>query len=456
MALWGGRFSESVDELMAQFSSSIDVDQRLWPADIRASMAHVQMLASQGILTSSDAKLIMQGLEEIARELQSGQWAFDPSAEDVHGEIEKRLIEKIGEAGKRMHTARSRNDQVATATRLYMQDEIERLLKTLGDLQKTLITLAEEHLHTILPGMTHLQHAQPVSLAHHLLAYFWMLQRDRERFQQSLPRLLSLPLGAAALAGTGFPVDRKKTANELGFSSVAANSLDAVSDRDFVIEFLANGSLLAMHLSRICEELVLWSTPEFAFVELSDKVTTGSSIMPQKKNPDAAELIRGRTGRVYGALMGALTMMKGLPLAYNRDMQEDKVHLFVAADTLEPSVKLMNLMLKSAKWNRERMAQSLAGDFSNATDLADDLATKGVSFREAHEVVGGLVKYCLKAGLKLEELSLDQLRTHHNLFDENSRAKLSHSAVMAARRSEGGTAPEVVLAQILLAKKELA
>lgn len=455
MALWGGRFSEMVDDLMARYSSSLDVDQRLWQVDIEGSIAHVRMLGAQAILSTEDADLIVNGLTEMAEEIQAGRWSFDPAAEDVHGEIERRLIEKIGDAGKRMHTARSRNDQVATATRLYLRTEIERLRTSIRELQKTLVKLAEEHLHTVLPGMTHFQHAQPVSLAHHLMAYFWMLHRDQERLTQSLPRVLALPLGSAALAGTGFPIDRKQTAKDLGFISVAANSLDAVSDRDFVIEFLANGSLLAMHLTRLCEELILWSTPEFAFVELSDKVTTGSSIMPQKKNPDGAELIRGRSGRVYGALMGALTMMKSLPLAYNRDMQEDKVHLFTAIDTLEPSVRLMNLMLASAHWNRERMAQSLTGDFSNATDLADDLATKGMSFREAHEVVGALVRHCSNSGLKLEELSLEQLQSHHKMFDENSLAKLSHVHVMAARTSEGGTAVEAVREQILQAKKTL-
>lgn len=456
MALWGGRFSKETDALMAKFSSSIDVDQRLWDVDIRGSAAHVRMLVACGILPASDGNAILKGLDEIRGEIKSGAWTFNPAAEDVHGEIEQRLFEKIGEPAKRMHTARSRNDQVATATRLFLKERVESLLALIVELQKTCVALADKHADTILPGMTHLQHAQPVSLAHHLLAYFWMLKRDHDRLVDSLPRIMSLPLGSAALAGTGFPIDRAMVAKDLGFFEVAPNSLDAVSDRDFVIEFLSNASLIAMHLSRLCEELIIWSTPEFGFVELSDTVTTGSSIMPQKKNPDAAELIRGRVGRVYGALMGALTMMKGLPLAYNRDMQEDKVHLFAAVDTLEPCLQLCNLMLLSAEWKPSKMAAALAGDFSNATDLADDLVLKGMSFRQAHEVVGEIVKSCLRDGIKLEELSVDQLKQHNSLFDTESVKKLAHSVVMAARNSEGGTSPAAVRAQILRAQSALA
>lgn len=455
MALWGGRFEQEIDQLMAQFSSSIDVDGKLWEVDLKASAAHVRMLGAQKILPAEDVTKILKGLEEISKEIKSGAWKFNPAAEDVHGEIESRLFEKIGEPAKRMHTARSRNDQVATDTRLFLMEKVRTLTATLTELQKTLLELSEAHVETILPGMTHLQHAQPVSLAHHLLAYLWMFERDKVRLQESLPRIASMPLGSAALAGTGFPIDRQKTAKDLGFTSVTPNSLDAVSDRDFVIEFLSHASIGMMHLSRLCEELILWSTPEFAFVELSDKVTTGSSIMPQKKNPDSAELIRGRVGRVYGALMGALTLMKALPLSYNRDMQEDKVHLFTALETYEPSLKLMTLMLKTADWKTANMERALRGDFSNATDLADDLAEKGVSFREAHEVVGALVRACLKDGLKLEDLNVQQLKTHHKAFDEKSVAKLSHKTVMAARRSEGGTSPEAVRAQIQKAKANL-
>jgi argininosuccinate lyase len=354
-----------------------------------------------------------------------------------------------------MHTARSRNDQVGTSTRLFTAEQLQSLRIELKDLQKNLVSQAEQHVETIMPGMTHLQHAQPVSLAHHLLAYFWMFQRDVERLEQSLPRVLSMPLGSAALAGTGFPIDREQTRNELGFTKITENSLDAVSDRDYVIEFLSNASTIMMHLSRFSEELILWSTPEFAFVELGDEVTTGSSIMPQKKNPDVAELIRGRVGRVYGALMGALTMMKGLPLSYNRDMQEDKIHLFEGLKTTRECVRLMDLMLAKANWKTDRMAAALKGDFSNATDVADDLVEKGMPFREAHEVVGRLVQWCMKSGRALEDLTVAELKAQHPLMDETTRSKLAHTAVMQARQSAGGTAPVAVRKQIIQAKSAL-
>jgi argininosuccinate lyase len=399
-------------------------------------------------LSEADGKAICSGLIEIASEIEAGTWKFNMDAEDVHGEIETRLFAKIGEAAKRMHTARSRNDQVATDTRLFLHEGVQQLLGELKLLQLELLGQSEKHLDTILPGMTHLQHAQPVSLSHHLLAYFWMLQRDSDRMKDSLPRILSLPLGSAALAGTGFAVDRQFSARELGFTDVAPNSLDAVSDRDFVIEFLSNASMVMMHLSRACEDLILWSTPEFGFVELGDEVTTGSSIMPQKKNPDVAELIRGRVGRLYGALMGSLTMMKGLPLAYNRDMQEDKVHLFAGLDTVLECVAMMRLMLSKASWRKDRMLGALRGDFSNATDLADDLVGKGMSFREAHEVVGQVVRWCIDNKRDLEDLTVDELKARHPKFDAASLAKLDHRAVLAARSSQGGTSPESVRVQI--------
>lgn len=448
MSLWGGRFSQETDAMMREFSSSIDIDQRLWAVDIKASMAHARMLAKQGILSAADGDAIVKGLGEIGEEISSGRWNFDPKAEDVHGEIEKRLFEKIGEAAKRMHTARSRNDQVATDTRLFLKENIGLLIEDLQNLQKVLLAQAEKHIDTILPGMTHVQHAQPVSLAHHLMAYFWMFQRDVARLKDSLPRVLSMPLGSAALAGTGFPLDRQMTCEELDFLEVAPNSLDAVSDRDFVIEFLSTASIGMMHLSRLCEELILWSAPEFGFVEMSDAVTTGSSIMPQKKNPDAAELIRGRAGRVFGALMGALTMMKGLPLSYNRDMQEDKVHLFAGLDCYGACLRVTALMFKDIQWKTENMSAALAGDFSNATDLADDLAAKGVSFREAHHIVGQIVQWCIGQGLALENMTLQQLQKFHKAFDSKTLNKLSHKAVMNARTSEGGTSPASVRAQI--------
>lgn len=455
MKLWGGRFSKDTAEEVKVFSSSIDIDSKMWAVDLKTSMAHARMLAQQGIIPQADGEKIIRGLGEIGEEIAAGTWSFDPGAEDIHGEIERRLFEKIGEAAKKVHTARSRNDQVATDTRLYLKEHVEILISDLQVLQKELFQQALVHTQTLLPGMTHMQHAQPVSLAHHLLAYFWMLQRDVERYQESLPRILSMPLGSAALAGTGFPVDRQRTRQELGFFKASENSLDAVSDRDFVIEFLSQSSIVMMHLSRFCEELILWSTPEFAFVELGDEVTTGSSIMPQKKNPDVAELIRGRVGRVYGALMGALTMMKSLPLSYNRDMQEDKVHLFEGLETVNSCVRLMSLTLQKAQWKTERMSAVLKKDFSNATDLADDLVEKGMSFREAHEVVGGIVQFCLQAGRGLEDLSLQELQRHHSSFAEDTLSKLSHAAVMRARKSEGGTAPDAVLSQLKKAAEVL-
>lgn len=445
--LWGGRFSGEIDQMVADFSSSIEIDSKMWEVDIKVSLAHSRMLGAQGILSSTDVSAIEKGLHEIAEEVKSGKWSFSPEAEDIHGEIEGRLFEKIGDAAKRMHTARSRNDQVATDTRLYLKENVEVLVGDLRALQAELSKQASVHLNTIMPGMTHMQHAQPVSLAHHLMSYYWMIDRDVQRLQESLPRILTLPLGSAALAGTGFPIDREKVRQELGFASIAMNSMDAVSDRDFVIEFLSSASLVMMHLSRFCEELILWSTPEFAFVELGDEVTTGSSIMPQKKNPDVAELIRGRVGRVYGALMGSLTMMKALPMAYNRDMQEDKVHLFSGLETTISCVRLMKLMLEKAKWNAERMQLSLRRDFSNATDLADDLVLKGMSFRDAHEIVGQLVRWCIEQGKGLEDLSLKELQSIYKGFDELSLSKVSHQAVLKARTSMGGTAPEAVKKQ---------
>lgn len=454
MKLWGGRFAKETNQAMKDFSSSILIDSKMWAVDIRVSTAHVQMLAAQRILSAADAEKIISGLVEIAAEISAGTWTFNLDAEDIHGEIERRLFEKIGEPAKRMHTARSRNDQVATDTRLYLKENLLLLIDGIKNLQRQLLDHAIAHKESIMPGMTHMQHAQPVSLAHHLLAYFWMFQRDVDRLRDSLPRILSMPLGSAALAGTGFNVNRKMTAQALGLS-VSENSLDAVSDRDFVVEFLSNASLTMMHLSRLCEELILWSSPEFAFMELGDEVTTGSSIMPQKKNPDAAELIRGRVGRVYGALMGALTMMKALPLSYNRDMQEDKVHLFSGLETLSDSVHLMSLMFVSLKWKTENMEAALKGDFSNATDLADDLVKKGLSFREAHEIVGGLVQKCIREGKNLENLTLAELKAHNKAFDALSVSQLSHRSVMNARTSEGGTSPSAVREQILRAEAVL-
>ncbi len=457
--LWGGRFEKEMDRDVLEFSSSLDLDRRLWRADLAGSVAHARMLGRQSIISQTEAEQIISGLQQIGREIEagltSGREPFSSQAEDIHSEIERKLRELIGPVAGKLHTARSRNDQVATAFRMTLCEGSLAIDHDLKRLQKWILQKANDETETILPGLTHFQHAQPVSLAHHLLSYFWMLDRDRERLTDFRTRAMILPLGSAALAGTSFPVDREQVARELGFSGICENSLDGVSDRDFVIEFLAASSMVMMHLSRWCEELIIWSAPEHGFVELDETMTTGSSIMPQKKNPDIAELIRGRTGRAYGALMGALTMMKSLPLSYNRDLQEDKFHAFQGLDVVVSSLRVFCPMLETADFNRERMAESLRGDFSNATDLADDLARKGLPFREAHEVVGKVVRFCLKEALTLEDLSLEQLKPFHPLIDETSRTVLSHDGVMRARTSRGGTAPSAVLAQIERARQKL-
>jgi len=453
--LWGGRFEKQTDEAVEAFTASIGVDARLWEVDIRGSIAHARMLGKVGVLTPEEADAIIAGLHALREDIAAGRIAFDPKAEDIHSEIERLLTERIGAVAGKLHTARSRNDQVATDTRLYLREGIDTLCEQIRLLQKWLLQTARNHLHTILPGFTHLQHAQPVSLAHHLMAYFWMFQRDRERLTDCRKRVNLLPLGSAALAGTSFSLDREMVAQELGFDGLCENSLDAVSDRDFVVEFLACAALVMTHLSRLAEELVLWSTPEFGFVELDDSVTTGSSIMPQKKNPDVAELIRGRMARAVADLTGALVMLKALPLSYNRDLQEDKGFLFDALDTVLSSVSLMHLMLSRAQFRTERMRQAVRGDFSTATDLADYLVRKGMPFRQAHEVVGRVVHYCLKQGVALEDLDVAQLRTFSDLFGADAVQLLQPEAVMQARRSRGGTAPEAVHQQIQLATQLL-
>jgi argininosuccinate lyase len=454
--LWGGRFEKELSREVAKLTSSLEQDARLWKSDIAGSIAHTRMLGRQGIVSTEESEVMIHGLESVAKEIEAmGPQIFGSTAEDVHSEIERLLKEKIGAVAGKLHTARSRNDQVATATRHYMAHEVRGLQDEILALQKWILAQAEEEKETLLPGLTHFQHAQPVSLAHHLLTYFWMLDRDRERLGEWMRRTLQMPLGSAALAGTSFTIDRESVARELGFEGLCENSLDAVSDRDFAIEFLADASILMMHLSRWCEELVIWSGPEHGFITLDDSVTTGSSIMPQKKNPDIAELIRGRTGRAFGALTGLLTVMKGLPLAYNRDMQEDKFHLFHGLDTVVTSVRLMRQMLATAKFDRERMRASLKGDFSNATDLADDLAAKGVPFREAHEIVGRVVLFCLKEGRRLENLKLSELQEFHPLIGDGTIQKLDHQRVAEARRSRGGTSPAAVTEQIGYARMRI-
>jgi argininosuccinate lyase len=453
--LWGGAFEKETDRAVEVFTASMRIDERLWEVDIAGSIAHATMLGDQGILPKAEASQIVEGLQLVAADIREGKVTFNPDAEDVHSEIEKFLTDKIGAVAGKLHTARSRNDQVATDTRLYLRSQIVEFNRELSATQKWITDAAKAYQDVVLPGMTHLQHAQPVSLSHHLLAYFWMFQRDRERLADLVKRVNRMPLGSAALAGTPFPIDRRKTASLLGFDSPTENSLDAVSDRDYVVEFLSAASLIMMHLSRLSEELIIWSTPEFGFVRLDDSVTTGSSIMPQKKNPDVAELIRGKTGRVYGALMGALTMLKALPLSYNRDLQEDKTFLFEGVDTALSSVRLMRLMLSTAKFNSERMLASMKGDFSNATELADYLAKKGLPFRQAHEVSGKTVRYCMSKGKGIEDLTLAELKAIDPGFDTDVLAQLSHAAAMAARKSEGGTGNTAVIAQIELAEKSL-
>lgn len=450
--LWGGRFSKDTLREVDEFCSSLQVDARLWECDIRASCAHAAMLGRVGVLTKEEAAKIVSGLQAVARDFKEGKPTPSATAEDIHSEIERWLTEKIGPLAGKVHTGRSRNDQVATATRLYLREYMDRMIKELTSLCATLIELSEPHTETVLPGLTHVQHAQPVSLAHHLMAYFWMFSRDADRLKDSRKRVNHLPLGCAALAGTSFPLDRESVAKELGFEHLCENSLDAVSDRDFVVETLSCATLIMSHLSRLSEELVLWSCPAFGYVTLDDSVTTGSSIMPQKKNPDVAELIRGRMGKVQGAYVNMVTTLKGLPLSYNRDLQEDKEALFMGIDTASSSVRLMELMLKSAVFHPDKMARALAGDFSNATDLADHLVRQGLPFRQAHEVVGKIVNHCISSEIYLENLELAQLKTFSPLFTAAAISEIQHLAVMKARICRGGTAPQAVKKQISLAK----
>lgn len=461
--LWGGRFEGETDEIVERLNRSLAFDSRLWRHDIAGSIAHATMLGETGIIPPEDAAQIVTGLREIEQGITAGALAFDPGAEDIHSAVEALLRERIGPVAGRLHTARSRNDQVATDTRLYLRDALADIDACLASLQQTLLHLAERELAppdapdtqhaTTLPGYTHLQHAQPVLLSHHLLAYFWMYQRDRERLADARRRVNVLPLGAGALAGTSFPIDRARVATLLNFDGVAENSLDAVSDRDYIIEFLAAAALLMMHCSRFAEELILWNSPEFGFVELDDSVTTGSSIMPQKKNPDVAELARGKTGRVYGDLLALLTVMKGLPLAYNKDMQEDKEPLFDAVDTLLLVLPAFEKTLATARFRRERMAAALRSDFSTATDLADYLVRRGMPFREAHHVVGRIVRRCIEQGIGLEDLDGPALADFAPEFGLDAGEVATIQTSVAARRAQGGTAPEAVREQLERARK---
>jgi argininosuccinate lyase len=441
MKLWGGRFARATDALVEEFTASIGFDRRLYRQDIAGSIAHTRMLVRQGILAPDEGERIIAGLEEIREEIEKGQFTYTAAREDIHMHIEARLQEKIGPVAGKLHTARSRNDQVATDLHLYVKEEAAAVMALIARLQETILHLAEKHLGVIMPGYTHLQRAQPILFSHHLLAYFEMLERDWQRFRDCACRADCSPLGAGALAGTSFPIDRQFTASQLNFSSCYRNSIDAVSDRDFVLEFLAAAAILMQHLSRFCEELILWSSQEFAFIELDDAFATGSSIMPQKKNPDVPELIRGKTGRVYGNLIALLTTMKGLPLAYNKDLQEDKEPLFDTVDTIKNCLTIFAPLLATMEVKEENMAQAAAGGFANATDAADYLAKKGLPFREAHRVVGNLVRYCLEEGKGLAELRLEEFRRFSLAFGPDIIEAIQTKNVVAARTSYGGTAP---------------
>jgi argininosuccinate lyase len=452
MKAWGGRFQKETASLMNDFHSSIHFDYQLAEEDIEGSIAHTEMLGKTGIISPSEAETIVAGLTRIRAGLHAGEVVWDAAAEDIHLNIEKLLIGEIGDLGKKLHTARSRNDQVALDIRLYLRKEIGEIQKLLRRFFAELFQSAARESRTIMPGYTHLQRAQPVLLGHHLLAYFEMFRRDWDRLESCGRRVNILPLGAGALAGTGFPIDRRQVADRLGMTAVASNSLDAVGDRDFVAEFIFVSSLLMMHLSRFCEELVLWSSMEFGFVEMDDSYSTGSSIMPQKKNPDVAELIRGKTGRVYGDLITILTVLKGLPLAYNKDMQEDKEALFDAVKTVEGCLNIFIPMFKTLTYNRERMLAATKDGFLNATDLADYLVTKGIPFREAHAIVGKLVGECIRRRKRLEELSLEEFQAASGLIEADVYPALDMENVVKVRSSFGGTAFEQVKLQLKTAR----
>ncbi|MEO5342872.1 MAG: argininosuccinate lyase [Gammaproteobacteria bacterium SHHR-1] len=453
--LWAGRFQEPIDAFVEAFTASVEFDKRLAPFDIQGSIAHAQMLARQGIISAAEKDSIVAGLSQIAERIQRGEFAWSIAREDVHMNIEAALTEAIGEAGKKLHTGRSRNDQVATDVRLWLREEIGLIRAELMRLQSALLDSAEAEADTLMPGFTHLQTAQPVSLGHHLLAWFEMLERDRERLADCLKRVNILPLGAAALAGTSYPIDRVYVAELLGFERPAENSLDAVSDRDFAIEFAAAASILMMHLSRMSEELIIWSSAQFGFIELSDSFCTGSSIMPQKKNPDVPELVRGKSGRVFGHLMGLLTLMKGQPLAYNKDNQEDKEPLFDTADTLRGCLKVFADMIPAISPRRETMRAAALKGFATATDLADYLVRQGLAFRDAHEVVGKAVALGVASGRDLAEIPLAELQQFSPLIGADVYAVLSLEGSLAARDHIGGTAPRQVREAVQRARQRL-
>lgn len=454
--MWGGRFSEATDGFVAEFTASVNFDKRMAKQDIQGSIAHATMLGRCGIITMDESEQIIEGLTQIQGEIERGEFVWSVALEDVHMNIESRLTALIGDVGKKLHTGRSRNDQVATDIRLYLRDETDKIVGLIGKLQSGLLDLAQQHTHTIMPGFTHLQTAQPVSFAHHVMAWFEMLARDGERFSQTRKRINQMPLGSAALAGTTYPIDRTMTAQLLGFEGICQNSLDAVSDRDFAIEFTANASILMMHLSRMSEEIILWMSAQFGFVHIPDRFCTGSSIMPQKKNPDVPELVRGKAARVFGQLTTLLTLMKNQPLAYNKDNQEDKEPLFDCVDTLTGSLIAFADMLPNITPNVDNMRTATMKGYATATDLADYLVKKGLAFRDAHEVVGKAVALGVAKGVDLSELSLDELQGFSSLIGADVFDCLTLEGSLNARNHIGGTAPEAVKMAIAQARQKLA
>ena len=453
MKLWGGRFTKETNELVNAFNASLPFDRRFYKQDIRGSKAHVTMLAKQGILTESERDVIIEGLDSILKDIESGALPFDETSEDIHSFVEANLIERVGDPGKKLHTGRSRNDQVALDMRLYTRDEIDETDALLLSLLKTIYQIMADHVHTYMPGFTHLQKAQPVTVAHHFGAYFEMFKRDRSRLADIRSRMNYCPLGAGALAGTTYPLDREYTAKLLDFDGATLNSMDSVSDRDYLIEFLSAMSTIMMHLSRFSEEIIIWNSNEYRFVELDDAYSTGSSIMPQKKNPDIAELVRGKTGRVYGALMGLLTTMKGIPLAYNKDMQEDKEMFFDALDTTKGCIALFNGMIATMKFRKEVMEKSAMAGFTNATDAADYLVKNGVPFRDAHGIIGQLVLLCLDRGISLDELPLADYQAICPVFKEDIYEAISLATCVEKRITLGAPGP-AVMEEVLKKHKE--
>lgn len=437
--LWGGRFQKTPEKWVDEFGASIHFDKQLVKEDLTGSLAHASMLNKCGILGDEEAVAIKDGLNTLMKKAEADELEFSVDYEDIHLNLEKMLIDEIGPLGGKLHTARSRNDQVATDMHLYLNNQVEHIIELISSFQTVLVEKAEQHVETIFPGYTHLQRAQPISFAHHMLAYFWMLERDKARFQDSLKRINVSPLGCGALAGTTFPIDREYTAEQLGFDHIYENSLDGVSDRDFILEFLSNSSLVMMHLSRFCEEIILWCSQEFKFIELDDTYATGSSMMPQKKNPDMAELIRGKTGRVYGNLMGLLTIMKGLPLTYNKDLQEDKEGMFDTVKTIAGSLQIFTGMIQTMTVNEDVMKKATKEDFSNATEVADYLAKKGMPFREAHEIVGKLVYTCIQKGIYLSDLPFETFTEASELFEQDIYTVLDPYVAVEKRTSAGGT-----------------